>query len=445
MKKASPPPPYPLEADVEAACVLASCGEPRFYQAVGRAIDAARLRDSSAQLLMAAAHAITAKAGQPPSWPSLCVQHLATLMSQGKVTVEQLEHAKDYLLEAMARPSVHADELIASIAPVVQRVLHKEAVESALDDYKNRHDPGETAAAFEAVSKVGKVQSSEMADISVVVEQDKFFDWDDEPRLKLGVPELDDALEGGLERNALGLLVGSSGAGKSMALAHAAVEAVLSGHDVMYVTLELSVRRVTQRLTRNLIDMTKREAALAPDEARRRFRAVMGQGGTGRFIVAYLEPIVSSPKDVRRAVEQAMRDHRGFEPDGLFVDFIDKLRVNPRASLYEDMLAVTDGLRSIVQGDDLDGWCWTASQSDRKSTNRPWLDLDAVADSMNKVRSADLVVAVGRTEEDKQQDLVRFSVPKRREGEGAHARIGPIGWDPEHGRICVVSDRSYPW
>ncbi len=215
------------------------------------------------------------------------------------------------------------------------------------------------------------------------------------------------------------------------------------GHHVLYVTLELSVVRVTQRLVRNLTDMTKREARIDPLLARTRFGAICSMPGVGKIHVVYAEPLVSSPRDIRGFVDQAMREDPEFDPKVFVTDFMDKMRCNPKASLYEDMLAVADGLRSVAV--DADGWAWTASQSDRKSTNRPWLDLDAVADSMNKIRSADLVIAIGRTDEDKATDQIRFSVPKRREGEGAHTRVGPIAWDPEHGRIAVVSDRSYPW
>lgn len=443
MKKAEPLPSYALEPDVEMAVVAASCGEPRFHQAIGRYMDPERLRAEPAKLLMAAAHAIASKTGQSPTWPSIAVQHLSNLMSQGRLTFDQVEGAKDYLLEAQLLPTVHVDELIAAVVPIIQRVLHKEAVVTALDDYKNRADPADTAAAFDHVGKLGKGAPPDLHTIEVIVSDPDFFKDDEKDVLRFGIAELDDAIEGGMEREALGLLVGASSAGKSMGLSHAAVEAMLDGHDVMYVTLELSQFRVTQRLVRNLIDMTKRETRLDPVLARQRFLAVTSGTGVGKFVVGEAPPLVTSPRDIMQMIDKAVRENPGFDPKAIFVDFMDKLRVNPKTSLYEDMLAVADGLRTIAV--DIKGWMWTAAQADRKSTSRPWLDLDAVADSMNKIRSADIVVAIGRTDEDKMADLIRFCIPKRREGEGAHTRIGPIPWDPEHGRIAVVSGRVFPW
>lgn len=443
MNKAAPPPPYQLEDDLEMAIVVASCREPRFHNVVGRYLDPERLRTPAAKMLVASAHAIATKTGQAPSWEAICLQHLQNLSAAGKVTFDQIEACRDYLIDACSLPTVPVDELIASVVPVIQRVLHKEAVVEALDDYKNRHDPANTAAAFDAVAKIGKGGAQTLQEIDFLVQTPTFFTDVDLDMLRFGIPELDDAIDGGMEREALGIIVGASSAGKSMALSHVAVEAMLDGEDVFYVTLELSRARVTQRIVRNLIDMTKREARVDPSMAMQRYNAIRALPGVGKFVVAEAPPLATSPRDIVRLIDQAKRENPGFNPKAFFVDFMDKLRVDSRKALYEDQLAVADGLRGIAV--DEKGWMWSASQADRKSTNRPWLDLDAVADSMNKVRSADVVIAIGRTEEDKAADLIRFSVPKRREGEGAHKRIGPIPWDPEHGRIAVISHRTFPW
>lgn len=443
-KEAPPPVAYAFEDQVEKALTLAVCGEPRFYEQIGRAIEADRLRSPHARLLVSAAHAVAAKHnGRGPSWPTIAVQHLSTLSHQGKLTLEQLDGAKDYLLEAMELPPVLVDDLVATVVPVVRRVRHKEAIVEALDGYKNGLSPAETADVFSAVAKLGTSAGSTTATIQQIADVPGFWAQRPDDSLRFGIPELDLALEGGLEREGLGLVVGGSGAGKSMALVHAAVEAMLLGHDVLYFTLELSPERVTQRIVRNLTNMTPQEARRDPDLVAHRLRQVFGVEGVGQIVVVKAPPLVTSPRDLRVLMAQAEREHPRFRPQVFAVDFLDKLRVNPKASLYEDMLAVTDGLREIAG--DHDGWTWTATQSDRKSTGQAWLDLDAVADSMNKIRSADVVMAIGRTKEDKESDMIRISVPKRREGEGAHTQVGPFPWDPARGRISVVSDRVYPW
>jgi len=444
MKDPKPPTVYAFEPEIEMAIVFACCTQPRYYSVIGHAIEAERCRDKTAREVMQVVHVLAEKNGIGPSWTGAVVQHVATLMSRGKATLSQLNAVKDYLLDAESSvPDVPMEELISTTVPVVQRVKHREAVNAALESFKNSGDLDETAAQFDAVSKLGKTVAVSGGTLDQLTADPNFFAAPStKDVLAFGITELDQAIGGGMERRALGLLVGSSGAGKSMALAHGAVEAFLAGHNVFYLTLELSVQKTSARIVRNLIDMTRRETELDPALALARLAAVKALPTVGKLWVEYAEPLVTSPRDIRQRVAQVKRE-QGWDPDVFVIDFIDKIRSNHKASQYEDMLSVVDQSRSMAV--DADGWCLTASQADRKSTTRPWLDLDAVADSMNKVRSADIVIGIGRTEEDQQTDMIRFTVPKRREGEGAHTRVGPIPWDPERGRISIVTTRTYPW
>lgn len=443
MKEAPRPQVYPFEDDVERAIVVLSCRDPRFYSLIGYAVEADRLRNPAARDLLAAAHAIAKKQGHGPTWTSLAVQHLTTLMSRGKVTLDVVDAAKDYLLDAeMTLPALKAEDVAAQVTPVIQRVRYKEAVQTSVSGLKlGGVDAAQAARMFDTIDKLGRGGGAEGADIGAHLADPDFFKQVSTDLLRFGIPEIDHAIGGGLERKALALLVGGSGSGKSMALAHVAVDSYLQNKHVALVTLELSPKRVTHRILRNIVDMTSREIAIDNALAQSRY-ATVAAATTGTLWVGYAHPLVTSPRDIREMLDRAQQE-LGVVFDTFVIDFADKLRVNPKASQYDDQLAVIDGLREIAV--DADGWTVTASQSDRKSTNRPWLDLDAVADSMNKIRSADLVMGIGRTEEDKETNQVRFSIPKRREGEGAHTRVGPLAWDPERGRICIVSDRIFPW
>jgi len=434
---------YYLDPEVEQVAVLACCQEPKFYAVVGHAIEPERLRHPVAKLIIQGVHVLSGKHKQSPTWIRTVVQYFETQMSRGKTTLDDLNAVKDYLLDADMLPKVAVDELAKSVVPVVQRVMHREAIVATGQGFTNNQSAAEAAEIFEKVGRLGVMPVVQSMSIHEAVLDDAIFKPDEQDDLlRLGVQEVDDALGGGLERQSLLLLVGGSGSGKSMGLAHAAVESFIKGRHVFYVTLELSIKRTFQRMLRNITDMTRREMELDPKLARARFAKYEGLSG-GMLRVFYAEPIVTTPKDIRRLIEHAMKADKDYRPSLFVVDFLDKLRTSQKASLYEDMLVTADTLRQI--GVDHDGWMLTASQGTRKAESNAWPELDAIADSMNKVRSADAVIAIGRTREDKEAEQIRFNIPKRREGEGAHTRVGPIAWDPEHGRIAVVSDRVFPW
>lgn len=432
---------YPFEDEVLRRVALHCCTDPRFHAQIGHAVDPERLASPEARMLVAAAHTVAKKAGAGPEWHGTVLQHLATLSDAGKVTHAQLEACRDYLVDAAADDRVSSEELCSVVVPIVQRAAYKDVVVTALDAYKSNTPAEDVAAAFQRVSTLGLARQTVAHDFEDVVMAPDFFCASTVVGLQLGIPEIDQAL-GTIESESLTLLVGGSGSGKSMALAHVTAHNMLLGRDAFFVTLELSVSRTSKRISRNLTDMGRREQEADPAIVRARLQALF-DAGMGRVKVAYCEPQATSPKMIEELLDETMRSNPGWEPRLFVTDFLDKVRSNPKAGAYEDMLAVTDQLRQIAV--DHDGWQVTASQSDRKSTGRPWLDLDAVADSMNKIRSADLVIGIGRTEDDQAQGLVRYSIPKRREGEGAHQHVGPLPWDPERGRIVAVTDRVYPW
>ena len=443
MKDAKPLSLYAFEPEVEQAIVYACCTKPRFYSVIGAELEADRMRDKTAREIISSVHVLAKKNGTSPTWAQAVVQHVATLMSRGKATLEQLEAIKDYLVDAGENfPDSPIEELVSVTVPIVQRVKHRAAVDAAIGGFKDSGDPESVARAFDAVAKLGKGTGAGTASsVSQLAESAGFFaPRKKEDSLRLGVDELDSAL-GGIERQSLTLLVGGSGSGKSMALSHVAVTNYLDGHSVYLLTLEMSKERVGQRVARNLTGMTRREYEQDPSLARARLAAVES-AATGELIIDEDSPLTTSPALIKAKVLEAERKS-GRHFDVFVIDFADKIRVNPRATQYEDMLAVIDQLRQIAV--DANGWTITASQADRKSTNRPWVDLDAVADSMNKIRSADTVIGIGRTEEDAQSEQIRFLISKRRDGEGAGGHIGPLPWDADHGRISVVTDRAHGW
>jgi KaiC/GvpD/RAD55 family RecA-like ATPase len=398
------------------------------------------MRTPEAQQVMASVRSISKATGGGPTNTAVVMQQMFTVSHSGKLSGEMLQRCRSFLVDAEEH-SIPSDELIAVVVPVIKRVHYMEVVKKATDGFAKNIPPEIAAADFDVVARLGNAMLADTGLLDLMVADDAFLiKKDDEVTCKLGIDELDNNI-GGLEKQALGLLVGGSGAGKSMALAHIAVESLYAGHDVAFITLELGRTQTGRRIFRNIVDMTQREINVAPVEARSRYAAAKA-AGLGQLQVAYMEPIETNPRMIRQQLIELVRDNPTFNPKVICVDFVDKVRVNKSAKAYDDMLQVTDALRSIAVN--LDGWMWTASQSTRQATGKAWLDLEAVADSMNKVRSADLVIGIGRTEEDEANGMVRFTVPKRREGEGAHQRVGPLPWDPAKGRICTIS-RVNPW
>jgi hypothetical protein len=63
--------------------------------------------------------------------------------------------------------------------------------------------------------------------------------------------------------------------------------------------------------------------------------------------------------------------------------------------------------------------------------------LNDVADSMHKIRVADLVITLNLQDEDAEDPSIVFNIAKHRTGK-AKVKIGPMPTEYERGRLCPI-------
>jgi len=437
---------YPITSDYELQIVLAEVGAPRFHEVIGHALNAEMMPTESAKLLVTAGQAIAKETGTGCSSPASAVQHLRVLCDKGKLTHAQVRFASDFIDTAKDLGGVpDLDELIALVTPIVQRFEHREALNDAIKDYGKGAGVDETVSRMERIAGLGKqriskgsvLRSTEAAVCSYA--QDVHSDL-----LPTGVPELDRVIEGGMEQPALGVVLGGPGAGKSLYLVNQTASALVLSYNVAYVTLELSASRVYRRIVCNLLDCTKEELAGNTGRAADRLH-MLEEDGIGVLHVLYQSPRATTPGSIRTWL-RTLEHEEGFLPNVLIVDYADKLvhRIDAKAKelgAYKEMEYVYEGLRDIAV--ERNCWVWTASQTTRGGLHNKRVDIEHAADSMNKSRVGDLIVAIARTHEDEAEGMLRFRVLKSREG-AAHNEVGPLPMDASHGRITMFN-RPAPW
>jgi replicative DNA helicase len=431
---------YPFNKRFESQVVLAEISIPRFHDMVGHALEPDRMPSAEAIHLVRAAQAVARETGAGCPSATLALQNLRTLVHDGKLRMEDVNAASDFVDLAEDLGGVDdVDALVQGVIPVVQRFLQQDALQAAFDDFGKGNGVHETADRFEKVAALGKRKGTlgqllqgSSEDIKACAESIM------RDPLPTGVPELDEFLKGGLERGSMGCAIGGEGSGKSLFLCHLTAEALLHGYDCAYMTLELGEANVKNRIYSNLVGMTKTQLAGNPDEAERRLAMLK----RGNLIVSYQTPKATTAASVRRWLKDVEAAH-SFSPKVIVIDYADKLvsKLETQRRGYEEMEIVYDFLRDM--NIERDGWLWTASQMVRGGARSKKPDLDDVSDSKHKVRTPDLVVTLVRTEQDKQEGIVSFRVPKRR-NEQAYGEVGPLPVDGEHGRI-VATCRPEPW
>lgn len=237
----------------------------------------------------------------------------------------------------------------------------------------------------------------------------------------LGLPKLDSYMRGGIEVGNLALALGPPGRGKTRFLVHAGATAAARGMKVLHVTLELSAEdiglRYDARLTgipvNDILKRTKQHAL----RIHRVTEALRAAGGAIR--VKQWAPGDATVNDIAGYISQ-LHDEFGAPVDLVIVDYVDLLKPVRGDDRWEQHgLLVRDLKRLAVRNKTR---VWSASQSTRASFTKKLITLDDIADTIEKVRIADVVIGLCQTMAEKRSQKMRFALLKNRLG-GNEGRI----------------------
>lgn len=215
-------------------------------------------------------------------------------------------------------------------------------------------------------------------------------------------------MDGGLANGELGVVAAPAGAGKSWMLAAIGAAAARAGKKVLQFTLELNDVYTGTRYDTVFSGIEPSKHKENYDRLKKAVMAVPGE-----ILIKYFPSKTVNSHKLLAHIHQL--DSIGFSPDIIIVDYADLLRSNERADArYLELGAIYEELRSVAG--ELQVPCWTASQTQRSSIQDEVIQADKIAESYNKIMTADFVLSLSRTLNDKQTNTGRVHIIKNRFG-----------------------------
>lgn len=431
--------PYGFQPRMERVLIFMSCSSPRFYGRIGVNLDPELLRLEESKLALRAAHQMNADTGHGPSSPILVLQRLRRWMADGKVSMEKIRLVAGLFDDAEDDPQFPTeDEVVSEIAPILQERIRDDAVNLAIESFGKRGDLQKVVELESKAARIGQVDTS-VGTILGSESFDEIVKLKDLQRMPLGVTELDSLLDGGLQNGGLGILIGGSGDGKSMGLSHITGINLLEGVFACYATLELPKEIVLARIKANMTGVPI-NTMISGDVAEAKQRLNDLAYRLGRLVVQEFSPKTTTVEDIKEWVENC-EAQAGRKIDLLVVDYGDKLgaksKKGEQQNEYTGALAVFEGLRIYAHERKI--FCWTASQASRQKDRKKRLDLGDVADSMHKIRVADLVITLNLSDEGMEEQMLTLYVAKHRTGK-SRVEVGPLPTEYERGRIVSIPE-----
>ncbi|TDW20380.1 replicative DNA helicase [Rhizobium azibense] len=223
--------------------------------------------------------------------------------------------------------------------------------------------------------------------------------------ISTGYSEIDSYLyHNGWGRREMSLMMGAAKAGKSLSLGEFTKNAALLGYHTAYLSLEVSRSIIADRLDANVSDTAMRLLKDDPQTVMRKIQAAEAKAGT--LIINDYASGTLKPDHIKRILERWRSE--GIILDLLTVDYADIMAANYRSdNMIDNLRAIYVDLRAIAYEEDLA--LLTATQTNRSGAAAHTAKMTDVAEDFNKIRTADVVIAINATEAEKKSGEARLT------------------------------------
>lgn len=285
----------------------------------------------------------------------------------------------------------------------------KDALEEAVDLTKDE----KYEAIVDVIKKAITVGTPNTVGHDFFEDLDARYNEDERFCVATGMPFIDakEIMNGGLGKGEIGVIVAPTGVGKSHFLIQLGANAMRAGLNVLHYTFELREHKVALRYDSNLTGVAMSDIMENKPYVLEQYEKMEG---LGRLIVKEY-PTSSVTILTLKAHVEKIAITKDFKPDIILVDYADIMRSTRQYdALRHELKLVYEELRGF--GMELGIPVWTASQSNRESTDSDIVGLDKISESFAKAMVCDFVITLSRKPLQKANGLGNLFVAKNRLG-----------------------------
>lgn len=237
--------------------------------------------------------------------------------------------------------------------------------------------------------------------------------------------------DGGLPKKTLNVALAGTGVGKSLFMCHCAAYNILSGYNVLYITLEMSEEKIAERIDANLMDVTIQDLKELPKEAYDKKFARVKNKATGKLIVKEYPTSCAGAANFRHLLNE-LRIKKNFVPDILYIDYLNicsssRIKAGANVNSYTYIKAIAEELRGLAV--EFNVPLITATQTNRSGYSNSDVELTDTSESFGLPATADFMFALISTEELENLNQIMVKQLKNRYGDPSLYKRFVIGVD----------------
>lgn len=268
-----------------------------------------------------------------------------------------------------------------------------------------------------ATSKTEEISTLSFNDDEVLTLDSLERDEDEGVVVATGIPQFDEALEGGYRSGDLVVWLGDSGVGKSIILVNTGVQILEQGKKVLHINLEgrsqIPIDRYLARAARVGYNTVKTGIYKDAQEKIRVQESINKYRGLLRII--HMASFSVTIEDIFAKVKQVQKD---FPFDVVIIDYGDLLSTKTQTDLRHSQTMVFRGLSKIALNYNVPVVTATqATRPDNMSEDQNFfLTQRHISESYEKARVASVIFSINRTRIDEMENKLRLMLCKNRDG-----------------------------
>jgi replicative DNA helicase len=265
-----------------------------------------------------------------------------------------------------------------------------------------------------------------------------------EDKIPFNMSMFNNITKGGLPKKSLNVILAGTGVGKSLFMCHCASSNIVSGYNVLYITMEMAEERIAERIDQNLLDITTDDLRLIPKEAYNKKISKLKANLTGKLIVKEYPTACAGSANFRHLLGE-LKLKKNFVPDIIYIDYINicmssRLRYGSNVNSYTYIKAIAEELRGLAV--EFNVPIVTATQTTRSGYSNSDVGLEDTSESFGLPATADLMFALIASEELDQLGQIMVKQLKNRYNDPGVNRKFVIGVDRGKMRLYDVEQSA---
>ena len=264
-----------------------------------------------------------------------------------------------------------------------------------------------------------------------------------EERIEFDLEYFNKITKGGVPRKTLNICLAGTGVGKSLFMCHMAANALASGRNVLYVTMEMAEERIAERIDANLLNVPIDQLEnLSKPLLTGKVQDIAAKTNGKLIIKEY--PTGQANSSHFRALLNELKLKKNFVPEMIFIDYLNICASSRMKAMggsinsYTYIKAIAEELRGLAV--EFDVPIFSATQTTRSGYTSSDPGLEDTSESFGLPATADLMFALVSNEELESQGQIMVKQLKNRYNDPSKYKRFVIGVDRSKMKLYDVDN-----